>query len=70
MSSGTLKAQIVREFGTLAVVIALDRVEANIARVQQLCDAKGVSNRPHIKTYMSPTLAKMQVAAASEASSR
>ena len=41
----------------------LDRVEANIARVQKLCDAAGVANRPHIKTHKSPVLAKMQLAA-------
>ena len=63
MSSEALKAQIAREFGTPAVVIDLDRVEANIARVQRLCDAKDVAIRPHIKTHKSPTLAKMQVAA-------
>src|SRR5512145_537157 len=63
MSSEVLKTQVAREFGTPAVVIDLDRVEANIARVQRLCDAKGVANRPHIKTHKSPALAKMQVAA-------
>src|SRR5262245_29387471 len=63
MSSEALKTQVAREFGTPAVVIDLDRVEANIARVQRLCDAKGVANRPHIKTHKSPTLAKLQVAA-------
>ena len=63
MSTDTLKAEIAREFGTPAVVIDLDRVEANIARVQRLCDAAGVANRPHIKTHKSPVLAKMQVAA-------
>ncbi len=45
------------------MVIDLDRVERNIARVQKLCDAAGVANRPHIKTHKSPVLAKMQVAA-------
>jgi D-serine deaminase-like pyridoxal phosphate-dependent protein len=63
MSIDTLKAEIAREFGTPAVVIDLDRVEANIARVQKQCDQAGVANRPHIKTHKSPTLAKMQVAA-------
>jgi D-serine deaminase-like pyridoxal phosphate-dependent protein len=38
------------------VVIDLDRVEANIARVQKLCDAAHVANRPHIKTHKSPVL--------------
>jgi len=63
MSIESLKTQIAREFGTPAVVIDLDRVEANIARVQKLCEAAGVANRPHIKTHKSPVLAKMQVAA-------
>ena len=66
MSIETLKAEIAREFGTPAVVIDLDRVEANIARVQKLCDAAQVANRPHIKTHKSPTLARLQVAAGAQ----
>ena len=45
MSLAELKATIARDFGTPAVVIDLDRVEANIARVQALCDKAGVANR-------------------------
>jgi len=63
MSIDTLKEEIANEFGTPAVVIDLDRVERNIARVQKLCDAAGVTNRPHIKTHKTPILAKMQAAA-------
>ncbi len=63
MSLSELKATIARDFGTPAVVIDLDRVEANIARVQALCDKAGVANRPHIKTHKIPALAKMQVEA-------
>ena len=63
MSIETLKTEIAREFGTPAVVIDLDRIEHNIARVQGLCDKAGVANRPHIKTHKSPVLAKMQIAA-------
>jgi D-serine deaminase-like pyridoxal phosphate-dependent protein len=55
-----LAERIAREFGTPAVVIDLDRVERNIARLQAACDAAGVANRPHIKTHKSPVLAKMQ----------
>lgn len=58
-----LAARIAREFGTPAVVVDLDRVERNIARIQAACDAAGVANRPHIKTHKSPFLAKLQVAA-------
>jgi D-serine deaminase-like pyridoxal phosphate-dependent protein len=42
------------------VVIDLDVVERNIARVQGLCEAAGVANRPHIKTHKSPVIAAMQ----------
>ena len=59
----TLAAKIAREIGTPAVVVDLDRVERNIARVQAACDAAGVANRPHIKTHKSPFLAKLQVEA-------
>jgi D-serine deaminase-like pyridoxal phosphate-dependent protein len=63
VSTDVLKRRIADEFSTPAVVIDLDRVERNIARVQRLCDAAGVANRPHIKTHKSPVLAGMQVAA-------
>ena len=58
-----LAEEIARVYGTPAVVIDLDRVEANIARLQAACDAAGVANRPHIKTHKSPELARLQVAA-------
>ena len=58
-----LSLRIARELGTPAVVVDLDRVERNIARVQALCDKAGVANRPHIKTHKSPVLARMQVKA-------
>jgi D-serine deaminase-like pyridoxal phosphate-dependent protein len=60
MSIEDLKAKVAREFGTPAVVVDLDVVERNIARVQGLCDAAGVANRPHIKTHKSPVIASMQ----------
>ena len=63
MTTQTLKSRIQREFGTPAVVVDLDRVECNIARVQALCEKAGVANRPHIKTHKSPVLARMQIAA-------
>ncbi|HEV2560428.1 MAG TPA: D-TA family PLP-dependent enzyme [Microvirga sp.] len=55
-----LAEEVARLYGTPAVVIDLDRVERNIARLQAACDAAGVANRPHIKTHKSPVLAKMQ----------
>jgi len=34
-----LAAKIAKEYGTPAAVIDMDRVEANIARIQAACDA-------------------------------
>ncbi|HSP24105.1 MAG TPA: D-TA family PLP-dependent enzyme [Saliniramus sp.] len=59
----TLKEEIAREYGTPAVVIDLDIVTRNIARLQAACEAKGLANRPHIKTHKSPLLAAMQLEA-------
>ncbi len=61
MSIDQLKHTIAREFGTPAVVIDLDRVEQNLARVQGICDRAGVANRPHIKTHKIPKLAQRQI---------
>ncbi len=58
-----LAARIARDYGTPAVVIDMERVARNIARVQDLCDKAGLANRPHIKTHKSPLLAQMQVEA-------
>ena len=51
------------QLDTPAVTIRLDRLEANIARVQALVAGHGVSLRPHIKTHKIPAVAKMQLAA-------
>jgi D-serine deaminase-like pyridoxal phosphate-dependent protein len=59
----SLAASIARDYGTPALVIDMDRVERNIARIQAVCDAAGVANRPHIKTHKSPEIAKLQIAA-------
>ncbi|MFY0612862.1 MAG: D-TA family PLP-dependent enzyme [Hyphomicrobiaceae bacterium] len=63
MNIENLKSEISRNFGTPALVIDLDVVERNIERVQKLCAAAGVANRPHIKTHKIPKLAHMQLAA-------
>jgi len=60
MTIEALKTEIARQFGTPAVVVDLDVVERNIARVQAMCEAAGVALRPHIKTHKSPVLARMQ----------
>ncbi len=61
-----LAAKIAREYGTPALVIDMDRVERNIARIQAICDAAGVANRPHIKTHKSPFLAQLQIQAGAQ----
>jgi D-serine deaminase-like pyridoxal phosphate-dependent protein len=48
---------------TPAVTILLDRLEANIARVQRIVAGHGIALRPHIKTHKIPAIAKMQLAA-------
>lgn len=63
LAQEALKAEIARIYGTPAVVIDLDKVEANIARLQAVCDAAGVASRPHIKTHKSPELARLQIEA-------
>ena len=63
MVSNAFKTELIRQFGSPAVVIDLDVVERNITRVQVACDAAGVANRPHIKTHKSPLIANMQLRA-------
>lgn len=48
---------------TPAVVVDLDILEANIARLQRYLSAHHLANRPHIKTHKIPAIAHMQVAA-------
>lgn len=55
--------EIAETFGTPSVVLDLDVLERNIARVQAICDAAGVANRPHVKTHKSPLVGRMQIAA-------
>jgi D-serine deaminase-like pyridoxal phosphate-dependent protein len=53
----------VTDLDTPAVTIHLDRLDANIARVQVLLSRHGIANRPHIKTHKIPAIAKRQLAA-------
>ncbi len=48
---------------TPEVVIDLDRVDANIVRMQELLDGRGVDLRPHAKTHKSPFFSQRQLAA-------
>ena len=48
---------------TPAVVIDLDKLTANIDRLQAYLHEHGIANRPHIKTHKIPEIAHMQVKA-------
>jgi D-serine deaminase-like pyridoxal phosphate-dependent protein len=52
-----------RTLDTPALVIDLDRVEANINRYQHYLDQHAIASRPHIKTHKIPLFAHWQVAA-------
>lgn len=54
---------LITELETPCVVIDLDRLEANIVRLQRYLDGHGIANRPHIKTHKIPAIAHMQRAA-------
>jgi D-serine deaminase-like pyridoxal phosphate-dependent protein len=49
------------ELDTPAVLIDLDRAEANLKRAQEAADRAGIALRPHIKTHKLPLFAKKQV---------
>jgi D-serine deaminase-like pyridoxal phosphate-dependent protein len=61
--SADLKTAVSLQFGTPSLVIDLDIVERNIARLQAQMEAAGLNNRPHIKTHKSPELGRLQLAA-------
>lgn len=46
---------------TPVALVNLERLEANISRLQDYLDAHGIANRPHIKTHKIPAIAKMQM---------
>mgnify|MGYP000082211273 CR=1 FL=1 len=46
------------QLDTPAVLIDLDRVEANLKRVQDYADSHGLKLRPHIKTHKLPRFAR------------
>ena len=49
------------ELDTPAVLIDLDRAEANLNKAQATADKAGIALRPHIKTHKLPFFAKKQV---------
>jgi D-serine deaminase-like pyridoxal phosphate-dependent protein len=50
------------DLDTPAVLVDLDRVEANLRRAQAYADAHRLKLRPHIKTHKIPAFARRQVA--------
>ncbi|AVO36629.1 D-TA family PLP-dependent enzyme [Pukyongiella litopenaei] len=52
----------INEIETPAVLIDMDRVEANLTRAQAYADRHGLRLRPHVKTHKLPELARRQVA--------
>lgn len=55
--------QSLDEVDTPALVLDLNALEANIARMQSLADAAGVALRPHAKSHKSADIARMQIKA-------
>jgi D-serine deaminase-like pyridoxal phosphate-dependent protein len=53
----------IHSLDTPVAVADLDRLEANIARLQEYLDRHGIANRPHIKTHKIPAIAEMQLRA-------
>ncbi len=51
------------QLDTPAAVVDLDRLAANIARLQAYLAKHGIANRPHIKTHKTVEIARMQLAA-------
>jgi D-serine deaminase-like pyridoxal phosphate-dependent protein len=51
----------VDELETPVPVVDMDRLEANIARLQTYLDEHNLANRPHVKTHKIPAIAKLQM---------
>ncbi|MFZ1428491.1 MAG: alanine racemase, partial [Geminicoccaceae bacterium] len=54
-------AWTIDDLDTPAVLIDLDRAEANLRRAQDYADAHRLRLRPHIKTHKIPSLARLQM---------
>lgn len=51
----------IAELETPVPVVDMDRLEANITRLQSYLDEHKINNRPHIKTHKIPAIARMQM---------
>lgn len=54
---------LIADLETPVPVVDLDRLEANIARLQTYLDEHKLAGRPHVKTHKIPAIAKMQIEA-------
>ena len=61
-SSRELIGQSPLALDTPALLVDLDIMEANIARIVAVCRAHGVAWRPHSKAHKTPEIARMQIA--------
>ncbi|MBS9403654.1 D-TA family PLP-dependent enzyme [Halomonas sp. TRM85114] len=52
----------IKDIDTPAVLIDLERVEANLRRAQDYADAHNLPLRPHVKTHKLPEMARKQMA--------
>ena len=62
-SSRSLVGQLQSALDTPALLVDLDVMAANIARIVATCRAHGVAWRPHSKAHKTPEIAHMQIAA-------
>jgi D-serine deaminase-like pyridoxal phosphate-dependent protein len=53
----------IADLETPVPVVDMERMEANIARLQTYLDQYEIANRPHIKTHKIPEIARMQIEA-------
>jgi D-serine deaminase-like pyridoxal phosphate-dependent protein len=60
MQEGAMR---IDDLETPQAVVDVERLEANIARLQSYLDEHRIANRPHIKTHKIPEIAHMQLAA-------
>src|SRR5713101_6699324 len=62
-ASHTLIGQAKSMLDTPALLVDLDLMQANIARIVAACRAHGVAWRPHSKAHKTPEIAQMQIIA-------
>ena len=63
LESQARPGQHIEELDTPVLLVDLDRMERNIARLQALADENAIKLRPHIKTHKVPAIARLQLGA-------